>query len=313
MTTVNPAPTIRSNVDVPYEKHLDERVESSTADTQDEVIELPQHLVDWLSQLNLPERALALSLAARHSKDVGDHELLKRDAGAGAGANATASAADRNLLSNVKPVMLLADNEIGKQDTWIQPVSAPVVDKFTTAVGQFQPPAMPATLEAEPLVAGAVNVDTELSDNLKSSHDLVVPTNPASDRLQSQPPSLGAKTEAAASPAPQIHFKYELAVDKGKQPYLQVPFSNGAANGLITIAKAENSGTDQLLLSPNNTSVFNELNEHLSSIPQPRWRLTDHSGHEQGHRHDDASSSEDQDDQLQQTLPVVREPTEHAV
>ena len=141
-----------------------------------------------------------------------------------------------------------------------------------------------------PISIGAeVGVDVSARQN----DSLLLATIPLPDRSSHNP--LPAKRTAPAQATPGSRLSPEVASGTSERHYLQVPFGRGNASGLITVSKANSEGPEQLLLSPSNTSVFNYLSDNLAHVANPRWRLADQQGHEQGHGHGRGNEQADED------------------
>lgn len=85
------------------------------------------------------------------------------------------------------------------------------------------------------------------------------------------------------------------AQDRG---LLQVPFNSSAASGQVTISRMADEPGRNLLLSPSNTLVFEQIRAALELARDPVWQLTDNDGEQQGrgsHQPPDEEQAEPQD------------------
>lgn len=100
--------------------------------------------------------------------------------------------------------------------------------------------------------------------------------------MQPPPPALDVMPETLPGP---------------ERGLLQVPFNSGAASGQVTISRMPDEPARNLLLSPSNTLVFEQLKSALELTREPGWQLTDDGGEQQGRGSHQATDEEQADEQ----------------
>lgn len=109
------------------------------------------------------------------------------------------------------------------------------------------------------------------------------------------PPPVASAVIAQALPALDLMPETLPGPDRG---LLQVPFNSGAASGQVTISRMADEPTRNLLLSPSNALVFDQIKTALDLTRDPAWQLTDNEGEQQGrgsHQPPDEEPAEQQD------------------
>ncbi|WP_447800521.1 SpaN/EivJ family type III secretion system needle length determinant [Pseudomonas kilonensis] len=97
------------------------------------------------------------------------------------------------------------------------------------------------------------------------------------------------------APPPALEAMVEALPDTGRG-LLQIPFSRGAASGQITISRLPEEPTRNLMLSPSNALVLEQLKAPFELAREPAWRLAD-SGGEQPRQGSHQAPDEEQDEQ----------------
>ncbi|MGJ7515636.1 SpaN/EivJ family type III secretion system needle length determinant [Pseudomonas baetica] len=140
--------------------------------------------------------------------------------------------------------------------------------------------------------------------------DHAVSSAPAID-MQLSEASLRLQTTRHASPVAQppvpsptmpqplsvLELKPE-SLPRTERGLLQVPFNSGAASGQVTISRMTDEPTRNLLLSPSNALVFDQIKTALDLTRDAGWQLTDNEGEQRGrgtHQPSDDEQAEQQD------------------
>lgn len=107
------------------------------------------------------------------------------------------------------------------------------------------------------------------------------------------PAAIPSPAMPAPLPAPEVMVESLSGADRG---LLQVPFNRGVASGQVTISRVPEESTRQLMLSPSNALVFEQLKAPFELAREPAWRLAD-SGGERQRQGSHQAPDEDQDEQ----------------
>ncbi|MCW8277086.1 invasion protein [Pseudomonas sp. PCH199] len=190
-------------------------------------------------------------------------------------------------------------------------LAAPAIDRVTTPAYLNPHPALavePALIERPSNTVEPLPVDRAANTSVASAptFDAQLPQALTSLQTVRHAPPITRSAAPAPAPAPAIATLQPLPVpdvmpetltgpDRG---LLQVPFNNGAASGQVTISRGADESPRNLLLSPSNALVFDQLKTPFELIRDPGWQLTDNDGEQQrqgSHQSPDEEQAEQQD------------------
>ncbi|WP_433766875.1 invasion protein [Pseudomonas putida] len=189
-----------------------------------------------------------------------------------------------------------------------EPVSSSSLQPMSQ-ISPSTPQPMPSAIRVEPAL---VESPSSRFEPLPVEHPVSssTPSAPTVDRQLSEavaslptmrhappvaPPPVASAVIAQALPALDLMPETLPGPDRG---LLQVPFNSGAASGQVTISRMADEPTRNLLLSPSNALVFDQIKTALDLTRDPAWQLTDNEGEQQGrgsHQPPDEEPAEQQD------------------
>ncbi|MHC8367765.1 SpaN/EivJ family type III secretion system needle length determinant [Pseudomonas sp. ZT5P21] len=105
---------------------------------------------------------------------------------------------------------------------------------------------------------------------------------------------------SAPMPRPAFDMKVQMPPDPSRG-LLQIPFNKGTVSGQVTITREPDESTRNLLLSPSNALVFEQLKAPFELVRDPGWRLNDDSSEQQ---HQGTHQSPEEEQTEQQEVPA---------
>ncbi|WP_449441019.1 SpaN/EivJ family type III secretion system needle length determinant [Pseudomonas migulae] len=268
---------------------LEPATEGSADELRDTLVpaqedELPQGVQDLLATL------------------IARHRPVMEAGRKGAGHSMISAQGGPELMSHPQPVRFSG-----------QPVQPSLKQRMEVVAPAFDRVAMPAQG-----IPGRIDVNPHSSSTAESLpvERTATASTPATLAADAPPPEAlmnfhtvrHAPAAAAVSiplppmpmPKPALDMMIET-LPGSSRGLLQVPFNKGAASGQVTISRLPDEPTQNLLLSPSNTLVFEQLKAPFELARDPGWRLTDDGGEQQ---HQGSHHSPDEEQTEQQEFPA---------
>lgn len=272
--------------------------------------ELPQGVLELMATLILRHRPVMETghAVAWHSMASGQETVEIERGEARSPASVGVSYPQAGPLAH-KPIPHLKPEPVSSSSLQPMPLISSSLPQPMPLISPSTPQPMPSAIRGEPAL---VESPSSRFEPLPVEHPVSsgTPSAPTVDRQLSEavaslptmrhalpvaPPPVPSVVIAQALPALDLMPETLPGPDRG---LLQVPFNSGAASGQVTISRMADEPTRNLLLSPSNALVFDQIKTALDLTRDPAWQLTDNEGEQQGrgsHQPPDEEPAEQQD------------------